>query len=606
MSRAVVDAKEFSHAMSKISKILKKCAIPILEEVCLRIQNGRCTLTATDLETWLTTEFPASGDDMFFAFRKTKDILRACSHFAGELTMEFSETRSGSKKAGKILLRCERRGAEFEVYDGADYPNMPQAPEGDAFSVSSARLSACVERVRYAAEKPSVSARPAAICVQFCGNRVYALDGTRLACDTLEGVSFPKPFLVRADVLAHLSAFGKEDMTVRIGSSHVLFASGNLRMLARLQGVDTYTVKRATTIAPPDSPLDVLKGVLLESDSARKMLTVTSTNLEVALVEKIPCSAQEDGALVYSARTLTEMLQRLPEDTVEISRKENRGRMTLTSGSVSYEVDVWDRGAFPKPDLPFPEDTVKVSGIPAVAQHTVFATAQDKDKPLLRCVNLMFTDAGLRAAGSNGMCIVTAKGDDQSTGDISLLVPALSLGKLAGMCKDEDEFRVGTTGKSIVFFKENFLFSARLMEGGYIDTNALLKTITNSFTVLTDTKEMREALSSVLSVAPDGRVNLAFEDQKLVFRCSSDWGNASVGIDVIALTGAPTGSYWYSAKQLATCLKALGGTITLGIAQGGMLTISTQDAYYLQNVMRAPTAKKKSKKAIEPPAAKAA
>ena len=31
MSRAVVDAKEFSHAMSKVSKILKKCAIPILE-----------------------------------------------------------------------------------------------------------------------------------------------------------------------------------------------------------------------------------------------------------------------------------------------------------------------------------------------------------------------------------------------------------------------------------------------------------------------------------------------------------------------------------------------------------------------------------------------
>lgn len=150
-------------------------------------------------------------------------------------------------------------------------------------------------------------------------------------------------------------------------------------------------IKRATAIAPPDSPLDVLKGVLLETDSTRKMLIVTSTNLEVSLVEQLPCSAQENGALVYSARTLAEMLQRLPEDTVEISRKENRGRMTLTSGSASYEVDVWDRGAFPKPDLPFPEDSVKVSGIPAMAQHTVFATAQDKDKPLLRCVNLMFT-----------------------------------------------------------------------------------------------------------------------------------------------------------------------------------------------------------------------
>ena len=123
---------------------------------------------------------------------------------------------------------------------------------------------------------------------------------------------------------------------------------------------------------------------------------------------------------------------------------------------------------------------------------------------------------------------------------------------------------------------------------GQGDRQQAEKIVSNSFTVLTDTKEMREALSSVLSVAPDDRVNLAFEDQKLVFRCSSDWGNASAGIDVIALTGSPTDSYWYSAKQLATCLKALGGTITLGIAQGGMLTISTQDAYYLQNVMRAP------------------
>lgn len=366
-------------------------------------------------------------------------------------------------------------------------------------------------------------------------------------------------------------------------------------------------VKRASTIAPPDSPLDVLKGVLLEADSASRTLTVISTNLEVSLAEKLPCTVHEDGDFVFTAKMLSEMLQRLPEETVEICRRENRGRMTLTSGDASYSVDVWDIGAFPKLDLPFPEDTVKVSGIPAMSQHTVFATAEDRNKPLLRCVNLMFTCTGLRAAGSNGNCIVTARGDDQSTGNISLLVPASSLGKLAGMCRDEEEFRVGTTGKSIVFFKENFLFSTRLMEGSYIDTESLLKTITNSFTVLTDTREMRTALSSAQSVAPDGRVNMSFEDQKLVFRCSGDWGSASAGIDVIALTGTPTGSYWYSARQLATCLKALGGTITLGIAQGGMLTISTQDAYYLQNVMRAPAAKKKTmKKAVEPPAAKAA
>lgn len=324
-------------------------------------------------------------------------------------------------------------------------------------------------------------------------------------------------------------------MKTNCRSSILLHKGGDYLLISVDRAEFLAAIKRATAIAPPDSPLDVLKGVLLETDSTRKMLTVTSTNLEVSLVEMLPCSAQEDGALVYSARTLAEMLQRLPEDTVEISRKENRGRMTLTSGSASYEVDVWDRGAFPKPDLPFPEDTVKVSGIPAMAQHTVFATAQDKDKPLLRCVNLMFTSTGLRAAGSNGMCIVTAKGDDQSTGDISLLVPALSLGKLAGMCKDEDEFRVGTTGKSIVFFKENFLFSARLIEGGYIDTDSLLKTISEKKQQATVHTLLR--LSRLPTKAPRTFENFDFSLLK--------------GRDVERLKALPSLSAIYSHRNLA-------------------------------------------------------
>ena len=40
MSRAVVDAKEFSHAMSKISKILKKCAIPIWRKSAFGFRMG--------------------------------------------------------------------------------------------------------------------------------------------------------------------------------------------------------------------------------------------------------------------------------------------------------------------------------------------------------------------------------------------------------------------------------------------------------------------------------------------------------------------------------------------------------------------------------------
>ena len=296
-------------------------------------------------------------------------------------------------------------------------------------------------------------------------------------------------------------------------------------------------IKRASASHRQIRPWMCSAAFLLEADAAAGKLTVTSTNLEAALEEKLPCAVQENGALVFGAKMLAEMLSRLPQDTVQLCRAENQGRMTLRSGDACYEVDVWERGAFPKPDLPFPEDTVKLSGIPAMAQHTVFATAQDNSKPLLKCVNLMFTNTGLRAAGSNGNCIVTARGDNQSTGDVSLLIPAASLGKLSNMCQDKDEFRVGTTGKSIVFFREKFLFSARLMEGGYIDTDQLVGSIRNAFTVLTDIHDMRAALSSVLSIGTGNRVKLSFQDQRLVFQCTGDCVSASAPIEVIALTG---------------------------------------------------------------------
>ena len=53
MKKVTVDARAFADAMSKVSKVPKKSAIPILEEVAVSIKAGCCTLAATDMDTWL-------------------------------------------------------------------------------------------------------------------------------------------------------------------------------------------------------------------------------------------------------------------------------------------------------------------------------------------------------------------------------------------------------------------------------------------------------------------------------------------------------------------------------------------------------------------------
>lgn len=363
-------------------------------------------------------------------------------------------------------------------------------------------------------------------------------------------------------------------------------------------------VKRGESIAPRDSALDILKGLLLEADSASGKLTITATNLEITLEQKIPCSVSEDGSIVLNARLASSMLEKLAGDVVTLERIPGKLLLYLRGSGTEYLIPIWERNSYPKLEIPFPEDTVLVGGIPGMARRTVFAAAQDGNKPLMKCVNLKFTKDGLRAAVGNGSCMVAARGDDKSTGNISLLLPALSLEKLARMCGEEDEFHVGTTGKAIVFFQKDFAYSARLLEGDYIDTDRIIGSIQNQFTVLTGVQELRKALDSASCVDTDGKVCLRFEGQRLTFCCRSERGNTAVALDVVPLTGMPRGEYWYIAKQLMLCLKSLAGTVNLGVAQGSMLTLETENAYYMQTGVRPEAAVQKKEK--KKPARKAA
>ena len=134
-----------------------------------------------------------------------------------------------------------------------------------------------------------------------------------------------------------------------------------------------HAVKRASAVAPANSPLEALKGVLLEVSAASKSLVLTATNLEVTLKQKLVCAAQEDDALAIDARLLAGMLEKLPGNTVELRRKPGDSRLAVWSGGAKYNVSIWERGSYPKAEIPSVTNLVRISGIPSMAKRTVFA-----------------------------------------------------------------------------------------------------------------------------------------------------------------------------------------------------------------------------------------
>lgn len=345
--------------------------------------------------------------------------------------------------------------------------------------------------------------------------------------------------------------------------------------------------KAADSIAPNLAAMDALKGVLLEADDDGKV-TVAATNLEVALERRMNAEILQPGQLVLNARLFADMLELLGGETVTISGEDGK-RVEITSESAGYSIPALPAKSFPRMEIPFPEDTVPVTGIPAMARRTVFAVSENEAQPLMRCVNLIFTSEGLRAVGCDGSRLAAAKGDSKSEGSVSMLIPAASLGKLAHLIGNKDELYVGTTGKTVVFTKEDFVFSARLMEGNFIDADRMLASVKSGFTILTDAAALWEAVSSVTVVAGESNsFSLRFQEGRLTIRCESENGSSSREMDVVPLAGTPSGEYWYNHRQLSDCLKALNGTLMLEVGQNGILLMRTDDLVCLQMSKRKP------------------
>ena len=87
---------------------------------------------------------------------------------------------------------------------------------------------------------------------------------------------------------------------------------------------------------------------------------------------------------------------------------------------------------------------------------------------------------------------------------------------------------------------------------------------------------------------------LGFDGNLLYTRCDSEYAKAVNSMSVIPLTGTPKGEYWYRSRQLMECLRVTEGMTTIGVAQNGLLTVSTENSYYFQSPVRAPATVRKA------------
>lgn len=293
---AIVDAKAFSLALDNTMAALRRSSIPILESVQLQFGTGKCVLTATDMDTWLTVEVPARGDTFACGFFRTKEAAKTCRYYDGPLTIETVDTGEGQNVRRQILLSCGFRKAAYTGFSPIesehDFPSTPtMETDAESFTISNAAsLLEQINRIKYAVGKTRDNMNAAQTCVQFDRDKVFCMDGYRVACEAVPGFTVPKPFLVYPEALAHLKLFGQKPVTVHVGAAYVRFAGEGVSIVCQRQGVTPFMLDRAIPtqyqeeffVSPKEflRELNYLNGLIPQKGSPRLRLCNGELSLE--------------------------------------------------------------------------------------------------------------------------------------------------------------------------------------------------------------------------------------------------------------------------------------------------------------------------------------
>lgn len=113
---------------------------------------------------------------------------------------------------------------------------MPENQVRHTYTVNAARLLERVERVKYALKKPDDRLEAQRTYVQFSGNKVFALDGYRLAWDVDDSLPVEQPFMVMPDALGYLKYFGNQEIMVSMGVNYLQMTDGTMTIQTRIEG----------------------------------------------------------------------------------------------------------------------------------------------------------------------------------------------------------------------------------------------------------------------------------------------------------------------------------------------------------------------------------
>ena len=187
--------------------------------------------------------------------------------------------------------------------------------------------------------------------------------------------------------------------------------------------------------------LPVTQNVLLTVDQS--MLKLSATNLAVAITTWVGAMIEKEGSITVPARLLTEFVNSLPNDKIDLELEPGSGLLHISSGNSNAHINTTDASEFPP--IPTVDDGVAAQVDPLVFKSAVsrvaFAAATEESRPVLTGVELKLEGSKFTMAAADGFRLAVHHGAllQPVAEEISVIIPARTMNEMSRLIGDQEE-----------------------------------------------------------------------------------------------------------------------------------------------------------------------
>ncbi len=241
------------------------------------------------------------------------------------------------------------------------------------------------------------------------------------------------------------------------------------------------TLSHLQGIVDKKNSLQILSNILIEAKDNK--LVLSSTDMDISIVEKINCQVLEDGSTTINSQILYDIVRKIDEMS-QIEIISNNGKMlTLRADGSRFSL-----ACLPKEDYPIIDQDR--TGVNIQINSKIFFKLIDKTKFAISNEETRYFLNGLyfNITNENNKNIVTLVGTDghrlakfshkieENIDQISgVIIPKKTIYELSKLLSEIDQdISISISSNKIVFSIGNIIFISKLIDGSFPDYNRVI------------------------------------------------------------------------------------------------------------------------------------